>query len=359
MSYYISDTISMSSDPCAPCEEKSGGQTAAGFASFNSPTGVFIDATPAHLQLVAGEGFAFDVFFANYGDRDYADASVRWEIVANGGTVLADGAKRAGHQAIGAVRAVASFAPEAPQVARPTAAKLVVRVEDGAGKTVSSWPCWLFPARARRDGRDIAVTGACREAFAAVFDGILPDERVREAKVVVADFGSPDVDAALRRGQSVIEIGGQDGKANVELGWWFLSGIVGAVFETESPLLRHLPESKELSTLHFRLFKRGLRLPVAGFANENLAVVSEEGKGCFAHLGARADRRGGRHLFAYGLAVDPKLPESVAIVDGLVDFARQPLTATERAVAGESGSVAGPRKDERRSAADKTVEGRL
>ena len=341
------------------CEEKSCGQTAAGFAAFNSPSGVFIDATPTHLQLVAGEGFSFDVLFAHYGERAFADSTVRWEIVGADGVSLASGAKAAGRQELGAVRTIASFSPVAPKVARPQAAKLVVCVEAGDEKTVSSWPCWLFPARARRDGRDIAVTGASREAFAAAYDGLLPAARRGEAKVVVADFGSPEVAAALRRGQSVIEIGGQDGKPNVELGWWFLSGIVGAVFEAESPLLRHLPESKVLSPLHFRIFKQGLRLPVPGFANEDLAVVSEEGKGCFAHLGARADKCGGRHLFAYGLAVDPKLPESVAILDGLVDQARKPLSEAERTAARSSGSTPILEKDTKRTTSGPSGAGRL
>lgn len=187
----------------------------------------------------------------------------------------------------------------------------------------------------------------------------MPTERTDEAKVVVADFGSPEVAAALRRGQSVIEIGGQDGKPNVELGWWFLSGIVGAVFETESPLLRHLPESKVLSPLHFRIFKQGLHLPIPGFSSADLAVVSEEGKGCFAHLGARADKRGGRHLFAYGLAVDPKLPESVAILDGLVDLARKPLSEAERAAAQSSDSTTALEKNAKGTTSGSGGSGRL
>ena len=321
------------------CEEKTCGQTAAGFAAFNSATGVFIDARPEKLQLAAGSAFSFDVFFANYGDAAYADAAAEWKIVGADGAALVSGRKSVGRQELGAVRKVATFESVGPSVETATAAKLVVTVASSEGMTVSSWPCWLFPKRAKRDGRDLCVVGACRSAFATAFDGLLPESQAAAAKVVVADFGSPAVDAALRRGQNVVEIGGQDGKPNVELGWWFLSGIVGAIFETDDPLLRYLPESKVLSTLHFRLFKKGLRLPVNGFSNANLAAISEEGKGCFAHLGARADRRGGRHVFAYGLAIDPALPESLALMDGLVDRARMPLTAAERETANEAGSV--------------------
>lgn len=153
------------------CEEKSCGQTATGFASFNSPSGVFIDATPTHLHLVAGEGFSFDVLFAHYGERAYAASTVRWEIVNADGVSLSSGTRAAGRQELGSVRPIASFSPVAPSVERPQTARLVVCVEDGEEKTVSSWPCWLFPTRARRDGRDIAVVGACREALRRAMTG--------------------------------------------------------------------------------------------------------------------------------------------------------------------------------------------
>ncbi|MBR4259521.1 MAG: hypothetical protein IKQ17_10865, partial [Kiritimatiellae bacterium] len=64
------------------------------------------------------------------------------------------------------------------------------------------------------------------------------------------------------RGQSVIEIGGLKEPANIELGWWFHKDIVGAVFDVKSPLLKYLPPSETLYTLHFRLFKKGLEMPV-------------------------------------------------------------------------------------------------
>lgn len=99
--------------------------------------------------------------------------------------------------------------------------------------------------------------------------------------------------------------------------------IVGAVFDTESPLLKHLPESKSLSTLHFRIFKKGLEMPVKDFPPSALAAISEEQATCRAHLGERMTEKGGRrHIFAYGLALDQPLPESVAILDGLIDRAR-------------------------------------
>ena len=98
------------------------------------------------------------------------------------------------------------------------------------------------------------------------------------------------------------------------------------MFDTESPLLKHLPESKSLSTLHFRIFKKGLAMPVKDFPADSLAVVGEEQATCRANLGERMDAKGGRHIFAYGLALDQPLPEAVAILDGLVDRARASVT---------------------------------
>ena len=305
--------------------EKIGGQTLAEFAAFNSPVGVFIDAKPEYLHLVSGETFSFDVLFANYGDGVVRDATVKWTIRAGNGDALASGVEKVGALGLGGVRKIAAFTQPAPKVERALAAELSVEVVGGdASLPRATYACWLFPARAKRDGRDIAVLGACRAAVEAAFDGVLPPERVAEAKVVVADAGSPEIAAALARGQSVIEIGGLKEPANIELGWWFHKNIVGAVFDAQSPLLKYLPESKSLSTLHFRLFKKGLAMPVKDFPASSLVVVSEEQADCRAHLGERVDAKGGRHLFAYGLALDQPFPEAVAILDGLVDRARTP-----------------------------------
>ena len=306
--------------------ERIGGQTAAGFARFNSPVGIFVDAMPTNLQLQAGSAFSFEVFLANYGEAALPAAPVEWRIVDSHGETRARGLRSAGDQPLGGVRKIAAVEAPAPDVAVPTAAKLVVSF----GGHSNEWDCWLFPKRGRRDGRDLAVFGAMRAAVAAAYADVLPPERASEAKVVVADFGSKEALAALARGQGVIEVGGQDGPENTQLGWWFLSGIVGAVFETEHPILAGLPESKVLSTLHFRIFKKGLRLPLPDFGAGSLVAVSEEGSSCRAHLAARVDANGGRHLLAYGLAIDRDLPEAVAILDGLVDFARRPVSASER-----------------------------
>ena len=255
--------------------------------------------------------------FISWGRRCIAPA-------AKGGGAIASGSAAVGTLDLGGVRKIASFAPSAPAVEKAMAAELVVEVTGDSGtSTRGRWPCWLFPARAKRDGSDIAATGAMRAAVEAAFEGVLPWERAAEAKVVVADAGSPDVAAALARGQGVVEIGGLDGSLNIELGWWFHKDVVGATFDVESPLLRHLPESKSLSTLHFRIFKKGVEMPVKGFPADSLAVVSEEQASCRAHLGERVDAHGGRHVFAHGLALDQPLPEAVAILDGLVDRARE------------------------------------
>ncbi len=314
-------------------EEKPNGQTMAGFARFNSPVGVFVDAAPEHLQAMSGERVTATVWVANYGEGPLTGAPVVWRVADGGGRTLAEGRATAGELPLGPVRKAAEIAFDAPSVAAPTAGRLCVSV----GAFSNEWPCWLFPKRARRDGRDLAVLGRCRDAVCAAYDGVLPPEKVAEAKVVVADWGSPEAAAALTRGQSVIEVGGCEGPTRVALGWWFLNGIVGATFDMANPVLRHLPPSRDLSTLHFRIFKQGLRMPVPGFAEDDLAIVSEEGGGCYANLGESVDAHGGRRLFAYGLALQEKLPEATAILDGLVDRARAPVTAAERAKAGRKG----------------------
>jgi len=338
-------------------EEKRGGQTKTGFAVFNSPVGVFVDTVPEDLQVRAGERVTADVFLANYGAEAMKDARLAWRVVDEKGAVLASGSESVGDQSVGAVRKVAALAFEVPAVARPVAGRFEVSV----GGHANSWPCWLFPKRVRRDGRDLVAFGAAKKAVETAFDGVLPSARAAEAKVVIADYGSAEAAAARRRGQSLIEVGGMDGKANVELGWWFLNGIVGATFDTSHPTLKCLPSSSVLSTLHFRVFKKGLRLPVSGYPTSGLVVVSEEGNGCYANLAESVGAQGGGSILAYGLLLDPALPESLALLDGLVDRARTFGTAgaglTRDAASSDAPATRAPGSAESQTKDDGTTGG--
>ncbi len=309
--------------------EKIGGQTTEGFAAFNSPSCVLLDVPNDTRILTSGDELPVDFLFAHYGDAELKDATLEWSFVISNDPSHVSHVSNVPHLsnripiaalAIGPTRKVASQKIVFPSVAK--AVRAVLHVE--LGGISNEWDFWLFPRRARRDGRDIAAVGACRAAIVAAYDGVLPPERAAEAKVVVADRGSPEAAAALARGQSVVEIGGLKEPMNIELGWWFHKNIVGAVFDVKSPLLKYLPPSENLSTLHFRLFKKGLEMPVKDFPPSSLAAVSEEQATCRAHLGERMTEKGGRHLFAYGLALDQPLPEAVAILDGLIDRAREP-----------------------------------
>ena len=303
--------------------EKSGGQTIAGFATFNSPSCVLLDVPDGNMVFSSGETLHAGFLFAHYGDAALKDAVLEWSLefpatAAGDNRPPVRGRIPVGDIEIGKVRKIASADIAVPSVDK--AVKAVLRA--GVGGVWNGWDVWLFPARTKRDGRDIAASGACRAAVEAAFDGVLPPERAAEAKVVVADFGSPEAAAALARGQCVVEIGGLDGALNVEPGWWFHKNIVGAVFDAKSPLLKHMPESPSLSTLYFRIFKKGLEMPVKDFPAATLAAVSEEQASCRAHLGETSGANGVRRVFAYGLALDKPYPESLALLDGLVDRAR-------------------------------------
>ncbi|MBR2838370.1 MAG: hypothetical protein IKE55_06295, partial [Kiritimatiellae bacterium] len=318
-------------------DEKINGMTAADFARFNSPRGVFIDCEPdENMHFVAAwsatrPGPKIDVFFANYGEAPLANPSCRWSLTDKASGIKLQGGTFSStskwFSSLGKARKIYTIfrAADLPKTQKPVAVAADLKVEVCDGDKVvadNAWDCWIFPERKKRDGSDIAVVGSCAKAFGEAFDGLLPPERASEAKVVVADFGSPAAEEALARGQSVIEIGGTEGKVDVNPSWWFIKGVVGAYFNCESPLLKHLPRSEFLSTLHFRTLKRGILMPVRGFRTEDLVAVSERDDGCYAHLGDRVDPRGGRHLFAFGIEMDASLPESVAIMDGLVERAR-------------------------------------
>ena len=312
--------------------QKRGGFSAEEFAVFNSPSCILLDAPDENRVFTSGESLAVDFLFAHYGEAALQDAALEWNLELGGRlSPAADTAREdtrpplrsrvsVGDIPLGPVRKIASQKIVFPSVEKPVKAKLSARV----GSVSNDWDFWLFPRRAKRDGRDIAVVGAARPFFEAAFDGILPPSRLSEAKVVVADHGSPVVSEALARGQSVVEVGGMDGAPNNKLGWWFLGDMLGATFDVESPLLRRLPKSPTLSTLHFRMIRQGRRMPVADFPSSALVAVAEGGRGCWAHLGERVAKNGARHVFVHGLALDPSWPEALALVDGIVDRAREP-----------------------------------
>ena len=297
--------------------DKPGGSTAESVAVYNSPRGVFCDTTPASRIATSGETVRNAVFFANYAGAPAADARIVWRVVSRrDGAVLAQGERAVGTLAQGGVRPVGEVEFAVPALERAVAASFEVSL----GGAHNAWGMWFFPKRAVRPAPDVAIAPSLFKALGSRYSDLVPTNRLAEAKVVVAPADSTELAAALKRGQSVISIGSAAGAPNVKLGWWWLGEHVGTAIADDA-VLKYLPHSGFLDPLFFRIFKTGAALPVAGVGEKDLAIVCEGGYGCRFNLAVR--RHGAaREYLVRGLDVCADLPESKALLDGLVEAAQ-------------------------------------
>ena len=278
-------------------EEKKCGTTASEFATYNSPSCVLADFSPAAAVLSVKDKLAADILFAHYDDEPIADATVGWKFVADGKT-LSSGETAAGRQELGSVRKVASLSVEAPEVTKPVKGAFVVTVSGGKRPVSNSWTFWIFPKGPSH--AQIVAAAASRG-------------------VTIAKKDSPEAKAALAKGGNLITVDGADGRPNISLGWWWMGRQVGTAIR-EHPALGDFPSEGAMTPLWFRLIKdKGLALPAKGIDPQDMIIVGEGGEACFVYL---AERRIGnsRVLECHGLDLVSDIPEGNALLSRLVDY---------------------------------------
>lgn len=296
--------------------DKPGGPTAASTAVFNSPSCVFCDTEPESRIAVAGEEVRNAISFAHYGDAELPSGKLVWRLVTkDGATVLARGETSVGRQPLGGVRKVADVVFTVPDLKTAVAA----RFEVALGGAQNAWGLWLFPKRPVRSMPGVAIASALEAKLGGRYADLVPAERQAEAKVVVCEAESPEIEAALKRGQNVVSIGKADGAPDVKLGWWWLGDQVGTAI-ADDPMLKYLPHGESLDPLFFRIFKKGETLPIAGVGEKDLVVVCEGGYACRCNLSVR--RVGAaREYRVRGLDVCADLPEAKTLLDGILESA--------------------------------------
>ena len=308
-------------------EPKRGGFSAADFARFNGPSCVLLD-IPDDDRRVYGSGDVLDADFlvAHYGGETIRDAALDWRLVS-GGRTLAGGRRAIGDVAPGPARKVAAESIAFPDVDRPVKATLVASVD---GIIANGWDFWIFPRRSVRDGRGIAVAPSLFDAVAALYSGIsrTGTPEAANAAVVIAEAGSPEVDAALSRGCGVVAVGKAEGVPNASLGWWFMGDQVGTAL-LDHPVFGELPHEGFLSPLLFRVVGKGRPLgDGSGMAGKSLLMVGEGGTDCYAYV-AESARGGARLVESFGLDLLSGKPEAAAVFDGMVARAREKADGTE------------------------------
>ena len=295
-------------------EQKRGGFSASEFARFNSPSCILLDVQDDNRVFVSGDALTADFLFAHYGDAPLKDATLEWRL--NVGDVK--GSCKIGDIALGPARKIASQKIVFPSVEKPVKATLSARV----GGVSNDWDFWVFPRRERRDGRDLAVSPSLKEEMERLYEGfaILGSPEAEKAAVVVAEGGSPEAEAALKSGRRVVAIGKAEGVPNVKLGWWWMGEQVGTAL-LNHPVFGDLPHEGYLSPLLFRIVGKGRPLDDAGYREDDLFMVGEGGKKCFAYL-ARRKAGEGIAVESFGLDLLSGRPEGEALLDGIIDYAR-------------------------------------
>ena len=279
--------------------QKRGGFSAEEFAVFNSPSCILMDAHDESRVFTSGESLAVDFLFAHYGEAALPDSVLEWRLSGNG-RELAAGSERVGAVALGGVRKVASARIGFPSVERPVKAVLSATL----GGVSNAWDFWVFPPRARRDGRDLAVAPSLRDSLGRLYGGF-------------AVLGTPE---AMAEGRRVVAIEKPKRVPNVRLGWWWMGTQVGTAI-LDHPVFAGLPHEGHMSPLVFRIVGEGLPLRGSGRDGKDLLMVGEGGQDCFAYV---ALRRGGGGLAveSFGLDLISGKPEGTAILDGMIDFTR-------------------------------------
>ena len=298
--------------------QKRGGFSADEFARFNSPSCILMDTPDENRDFTSGESLPVDFLFAHYGDAPLKDAMLEWRIDIPGTPQKTSNFSNLSNIPLGPVRKVASAKIDFPSVEHPAKVTLSARV----GSVANDWDFWVFPPRARRDGRGLAVAPTLKDSMSRLYEGfaVLGTPEAERVAVVVVEQGSSEEETALKAGRRVVAIGAAKGVPNVKLGWWWMGTQVGTAL-VDHPVLAGLPHEGHLSPLFFRIVGEGLPLRGAGREVKDLLMVGEGGQDCFAYV---ALRRGGKGLAveSFGLDLLSGKPEGTAILDGMIDYAQ-------------------------------------
>ena len=254
-----------------------------------------LDSTVTNRVRMSGETLKARFHLANFGEEPLVGAKLSWRLGD-----LASGAVDVGEQALGGPLKIGAADIVVPPLDRAVKATLAVELTaTAAGRPVriaNAWDYWLFP-------RD-SVAAARREA---------------ETKgVVICAYGSEEERQALAAGKHVVSLANQQTERNVELGWWYMTEQMGAALR-DCAWLRRLPHSGCFDELFFRIGRKGLKLPVAGFDEKDLFMVGEGGEACYLYLARRTLPNGARHDLIAGLDVTTDTPEAAALLRGAID----------------------------------------
>ena len=307
--------------------QKRGGASAEEFAMFNSPSCVLLDVPDDNMVFTSGDALAADFLFAHYGDEDLKGAVLEWRLDSREDAAAVADRIDIGDQPLGAVRKVASAKIVFPAVSKPVKMTLTASVRPRRSTPQmkcagNAWNFWVFPVRARKNGKGIAVVPSLKEAVDRLYSGcsVAGSDESKDASLLVADSEEAVRKFSSHRNLRAVVVGAAEGVPNVKLGWWWMGDQVGTAL-LKHPVFGDLPHEGVLSPLIFRIVGKGRPLSGAGMNERDLFMVGEGGRDCFAYL---ARRRIGevQAVESFGLDLLSGKPEGTAILDGMIRYAK-------------------------------------
>ena len=218
------------------------------------------------------------------------------------GRSLVAGTAALGDRPAGPAATVAKIRIVIPPTARPAKAVLKAVVSDRDGKPfANAWDFWLFPRVGKPE---------------------VP------ADVAIADFGSPEAEAARKAGKNILLVGNRKGERDIYPGWWGTDWrnakwTQNGVATIPHPLFGAFPQEPFLSPLLFRMIGQGTPLPVAGFGEKDFVIVGEGNTDFKLYLAAKTRPDGGREVFVSGLDVFADMPESHALLSDILSYLKR------------------------------------
>ncbi|MDO5581734.1 MAG: glycoside hydrolase family 2 TIM barrel-domain containing protein [Planctomycetia bacterium] len=293
------------------------------FHQFNGPTALLLK-TDLDLPIVEKKSMIDAQFrISHFGAKDLPGGSLRWKIRTDK-NILAAGDLPFESVKCGYVGLLAQTKIAAPKVESPVHAKLEVEI---AGSDLrNDWNLWIFPVRAKKSLSGTVVSKDLLPWFEKYYTDVVPygDKRMKPDDLLIASDRSAEREKGIQEGRPILCLNGTSKTHNVKLGWWGIGTQVGTAMADHS-VFGDFPKSPWMDELWFRMIRSGapdMRIKEK-LGSWDPLIVGEGRESYYLYLG-QARMGKAKVLSAFALDLMQENPETLALLDRLINYARSP-----------------------------------
>ena len=300
------------------------------FYRFNGPSALLTKTNLDAPVLEAGLDFHADIMLSHYDAAAVPPGALTWKFATKDGSkVLAQGEFKHNEIPVGFAGVLESLDLTIPDGVLDEATALDFTVALKGTPIVNSWQYWFFPKRVKPSLDGVAVSDYWYPAFSEIYDNVkrIPGNASESSEATDSDVwvvapGDPAYAEGIEQGRRLLVISPASSAPNVSLGWWALGTQVGAAI-ADSPAFDGYPNANVMDELWFRLVRVGapdLKTRPLGDAFEPL-FVGEGRDSYYLYLG-QTKFQNARILASYALDLVQNVPESNALLDSLLSYAK-------------------------------------